>query len=431
MTCEQVREQLSAHLDDAPASAARAELEGHLAGCAACRRELDRLRATVGLVAGLGPVHAPAGFVDRVVEAAYRRPWSRRLRDALLLPWRTKVPLEAAALLLVALGAVHLFERTPEVQERAAGRAGAVRVPEAPAVRAPSPGPPPPSDASPAASSRLERPAPAPPVLPGATREPPASRRTEPAAPAPEGRPRPAEESTSVAPGRAGEVMDERRGEAGRVEGPAPAPSRASPLGAPLAATPGAESGGGPRAWSSGDREKPSAKVTAPPAAEVAPRHEPGPADRTVAKRSAAPSSASAVGPAGAAGASAPSGEVAAGPASPAPAPGGRAASEPPAGAPAGATAMRAMDASGRLAVTSPEAAEREVRALAVRVGATSVSRRVQGAADLIALELVVPRDRYPELVAGLRALGRWIPEYEAPGLPVTVRIEVALVREP
>lgn len=429
MTCEQVREQLSAHLDDALATAERADLEGHLAGCAACRRALEQLRATVGLVAGLEPLHAPAGFVDRVVEAAHRRPWPRRLRAALLVPWRTKVPLEAAALLVVALGAVHLFERTPEVQERAAGRAGAVRVPEAPAVRAPSPGPPPPSDESPAASSRLERPAP--PVLPGATREPSASRRAEPAAPASGGRPRPAEESTSVAPGRAGEAMDERGGEAGRVEGPVPAPSRASPLGAPLAATPGAESGGGPRTWSSGDREMPAAKVTAPPDAAGPPRPEPGPGDRTVAKRSAAPSSAPAVGPAGAAGASAHSGEAAAGPTSPAPAPGGRAASEPPAGAPAGAAAMRAMDASGRLAVTSPAAAEREVRALAVRVGATSVIRRARGAADLIALELVVPRDRYPELVAGLRALGRWIPEYEAPGLPVAVRVEVALVRQP
>src|SRR5262245_65434182 len=98
MTCHDAREQLSALIDDALGAAERGAVEEHLATCAECRRELERLRGTVALLrAAVEPARAPTGFVDRVLEAARPAPWPRRLFRALLLPWPVKLPIEAAA----------------------------------------------------------------------------------------------------------------------------------------------------------------------------------------------------------------------------------------------------------------------------------------------------------------------------------------------
>jgi hypothetical protein len=132
--CQDVREQLSALLDDAVAPATRAALEAHLGTCPDCRRELEALRATSALLGRLAPVRAPAGFVDRVMGSAYPRSWPRRLRDALFVPLRVKLPLEAAAVALVAVLAVTVHRQAPEVQRRAG---------EDLAARAPATSPPP------------------------------------------------------------------------------------------------------------------------------------------------------------------------------------------------------------------------------------------------------------------------------------------------
>ena len=119
MTCHDARPQLSALLDDALSVAEHQALEAHLAGCAECRRELEQLRGTVALLGRLPPAHAPAGFVDRVMDAAYRPPWWRRLLDTLFRPLRVKLPLEAAAALLVGVSALYVYQHAPEVQELA------------------------------------------------------------------------------------------------------------------------------------------------------------------------------------------------------------------------------------------------------------------------------------------------------------------------
>src|SRR5262249_53549855 len=119
MTCHDARAQLSALLDDALPLPDRSALEAHLATCADCRRELEQLRGPVTLLARLGPVHAPAGFVDRVMTQAYRPSRRRRLLDALFHPLRVKLPLEAAAVVLVGISALYVYERTPEVRQLA------------------------------------------------------------------------------------------------------------------------------------------------------------------------------------------------------------------------------------------------------------------------------------------------------------------------
>jgi hypothetical protein len=169
MTCPDARAALSALLDDELDPAARQAVEAHLGACPECRRELDRLRATVGALGRLGPARAPAGFVDRVLAAAYPRPWYRRLAAALFVPLRVKLPLEAAAVALVAVAAVYLSQRVDPGHPPAAGRSqGAAPAPaarpmaraaaEAPGARpreevarGAAPAPPPPSREAPQA----------------------------------------------------------------------------------------------------------------------------------------------------------------------------------------------------------------------------------------------------------------------------------------
>jgi hypothetical protein len=119
MNCHDAREQFSALIDDALAADQRAALDAHLATCADCRRELQRFRDTVALMRGAAPVRAPAGFVDRVLEAARPVPWHRRLLHAVFLPWPIKLPMEAAAIALVSVGVAMVYRGSPELQQSA------------------------------------------------------------------------------------------------------------------------------------------------------------------------------------------------------------------------------------------------------------------------------------------------------------------------
>jgi len=119
MTCREARDLFSARADEALALDERAALEAHLATCGECRREWQRLAATVGLLRAVEPPRAPAGFVDRVLAAARPQPWYRRLVRTVFLPWPVKLPLEAAAIVLVGGLAVLVFQRSPELQQTA------------------------------------------------------------------------------------------------------------------------------------------------------------------------------------------------------------------------------------------------------------------------------------------------------------------------
>ena len=135
MTCDEARERLSALLDDALGPDERGALDAHVASCVDCRRELGLLRNTVALLRSVDRPRAPAGFVDRVRVAARPAPWYRRLPRALFLPWPVKLPLEAAAIVLVGLLVVSLVKKTPELEQAARVQAPSPAVTEAPQER--------------------------------------------------------------------------------------------------------------------------------------------------------------------------------------------------------------------------------------------------------------------------------------------------------
>ena len=119
MTCAEIREHFSGRLDLALSEAEHELLAEHLDSCPECRREWGRFAATVSLLRSVEPVRAPAGFVDRVLAATRPEPWYRRLMRGLLVPWPVKLPLEAAALVMVAGLAVLIFQHSSELRRMA------------------------------------------------------------------------------------------------------------------------------------------------------------------------------------------------------------------------------------------------------------------------------------------------------------------------
>jgi len=137
MTCHEAREQFSALVDDALTAGERAALDAHLATCADCRRELQRFRDTVALLHAVAPVRAPAGFVDRVLETARPISWPRRLLRGLFLPWPVKLPMEAAAVVMIGVGVALVYRGTPALQQAAQYETPASEVAQAPKAAAP------------------------------------------------------------------------------------------------------------------------------------------------------------------------------------------------------------------------------------------------------------------------------------------------------
>ena len=137
MTCHDARERFSEYLDEALGAAERADIDAHVSGCPECRRELDRLRATVRILSRVERPRAPVGFVDRVMAKAQPAPWYEKLGRRLFLPLGRKLPVEAAAMAMIAVLGVFLLQRTPEMRE--AGRMEDLRSPasraEAPAEK--------------------------------------------------------------------------------------------------------------------------------------------------------------------------------------------------------------------------------------------------------------------------------------------------------
>ena len=116
--CQDIQPDLSAYVDGELAPSRRAEIEAHVAACPRCQQELAGLRTLAAGVAALPRLHPAPRFLAEVRRkiAQGREPVeSIAWADYLFRPFWLKVPLEAAALIVVALFMVSIIEpRSPE-----------------------------------------------------------------------------------------------------------------------------------------------------------------------------------------------------------------------------------------------------------------------------------------------------------------------------
>ena len=130
LTCDQAEELLSGLIDERLEPAEHAAILRHVIGCERCRATLTALRANAAALGELREVAVPAGFV-KGVEARLPQPARRSLVTRLFIPWQVKVPIQAAALVLLGVGSVLLFRSSPNMQRtvREADRFQAPAVP--------------------------------------------------------------------------------------------------------------------------------------------------------------------------------------------------------------------------------------------------------------------------------------------------------------
>jgi anti-sigma factor RsiW len=92
--------ELTALLDGALAPARRAEVAAHLAGCAACRAERDRLAGALQLLGALAPPPEPSPFFATRLAArlaAEPAPATRLVASLSAWRWRLAVPVAGLA----------------------------------------------------------------------------------------------------------------------------------------------------------------------------------------------------------------------------------------------------------------------------------------------------------------------------------------------
>jgi hypothetical protein len=346
LTCADVRDRLSDLADEVLPSAERAACEAHLATCPDCAREWEGFRATVAVLRGLAPVRTPAGFVDRVLAAARPAPWWRRLARALFVPWRVKLPLEAAAAALVVVVMAVLLVRTPALEETARPEPLDAPTRESdtwlPAAQRSRPAP----DEQPASDAQV--------VFRSSAGEAPHSEQAGEPHPAPESPPAGQAPRARSAPGSPDAAEGPARDAAGPAAPPQPAAQRPEPAQAP-------------------DPQQ-QAGPTAPPPPGEPPR--PGEA---MARRPA---------PAGEPGVRQP-----------------RAA--PPADRLVAAAGAPEALVEGSLIVADREAAERALAELTGRTGGADVERHAAGDVLVISVRLPGP-DSYAGFARGLATIGTW-----------------------
>lgn len=365
MTCDETRDTLSAYLDEALAPEERSLVDAHLAGCAECRRELEALRGTVALLRRVEPARAPAGFVDRVVAAARPRPWYRRAVDAVLLPLSVKLPIEAAAVVMVGLLAVYLFERSPELQR---------------AAREVAP--------------QQEAPAPANQKAPGPAKQKSAEQLADKASPPPV----PAPSVPSEHPARAAGERDRADAPVLRevdprittapppVSAPAAPPAQAPPPALPppsAASSPPPMAAPPPEVKAQGKKEAENAAAVARSEAESR-------------QRVLAPSAT-----------------------------GDSARAAPSASKLAAKRVLPSADVVARVGVRDRDAAERELTTLIARLGGSVTQRRREDETTVV--EAVIPQPRYAEFSEHVGRIGAWQVEAERPDLPAQVHVILRL----
>ena len=117
MNCEEVQKYLSDFLDESFDIERSQVIADHLVACPRCSKEMASLAECQRLVSGLPIVEPPVSFTTRVMAEVRETANSPRLWERLLVPLRIRIPLQATAVVLIAVLAVYLYQKEPLQRE--------------------------------------------------------------------------------------------------------------------------------------------------------------------------------------------------------------------------------------------------------------------------------------------------------------------------
>ena len=117
MNCEEVQKYLADFLDKSLDIERTQEIEDHLTGCSLCSEEVASLAECHRLVSGLPVVEPPVGFTTRVMAEVREAAHPASLWERLFFPLQIKVPLQATAVVLIAVLAAYIYQKEPLQRE--------------------------------------------------------------------------------------------------------------------------------------------------------------------------------------------------------------------------------------------------------------------------------------------------------------------------
>src|SRR5262245_12853196 len=117
MNCGEVQKYLSDFLDKSLDNERAQAIEDHLAACSRCSEEMASLAECQRLVSGLPAVELPLGFTNRVMARVRQAANPPSLWERLFLPLRIKIPLQATAVVLIAVLAAYIYQKEPLQRE--------------------------------------------------------------------------------------------------------------------------------------------------------------------------------------------------------------------------------------------------------------------------------------------------------------------------
>ncbi|MBN2298300.1 MAG: zf-HC2 domain-containing protein [Deltaproteobacteria bacterium] len=103
MNCKDVKENLSAYIDDMLDKQIRTLVDEHLAVCRSCREELASLLFVIEDLKDAGSLKAPENFIESLHERLDAPSYWSRIKEILFVPAQIKIPLEFAAVSIVAV----------------------------------------------------------------------------------------------------------------------------------------------------------------------------------------------------------------------------------------------------------------------------------------------------------------------------------------
>ncbi|HEX2260642.1 MAG TPA: DUF2275 domain-containing protein, partial [Candidatus Binatia bacterium] len=117
MNCAEVQKYLADFLDKSLDNERARAIEDHLAACSRCSEEMTSLAECQRLVSGLPAVELPLGFTNRVMARVREAANPPSLWERLFLPLRIKIPLQATAVVLIAVLAAYIYQKEPLQRE--------------------------------------------------------------------------------------------------------------------------------------------------------------------------------------------------------------------------------------------------------------------------------------------------------------------------
>jgi hypothetical protein len=116
MNCQEVQPALSEYLEKSLDAIRMKSIETHLVSCPLCRAEADGLTDCIQQITELPLVDPPLGFTQRVMAHVREIETKPSLWQRVFTPLRTNAPIQATAVVFIAVLAVFVYQKEAEIK---------------------------------------------------------------------------------------------------------------------------------------------------------------------------------------------------------------------------------------------------------------------------------------------------------------------------